>query len=59
MPFDQLKKIIFWGDEIEGHVISLDDKEKKVKLVTDTSKVYELYHAEKEKLNYEIHQEYG
>lgn len=50
---------MFWGDEIEGHLIQLDHKEKKVKLLTDTAELYKKHNAEGEAKNYEIHQEYG
>lgn len=52
-------KIIYWGDEIEAHVVVLDKKNKTVKIQPNLKSFREKVNEIDGQIPFSIHDEYG
>ena len=34
--FDENRLTVYWGDEIESHLVTLDDQKKEVRIIPNT-----------------------
>lgn len=51
---------IYWGDELEAHVVEFDEENKRVRIVTDLEEIYDYVNDPKvNDISFKIVPEYG